>query len=413
MATQGKPISPDCKKAVVTLKEYFDRTKNDFSEKQLNSVAKTSHALKVGTATIHRIMAEYNKDPNSIETDQFNRGKPPYIMSESLQSLVRDYVRSANISGKHITLEMLSKHLLEYSANKDFSVRTLGRALDRWGFTFGKGVRTQHLKEKDHVVAARRRYLREMRANRNDKKTICPEVYLDESYVNKNHSNDFTWYLEDDGPLVQKPTDKGDRLVIIHAITRYGWVPNAKIIFKSSRKTGDYHGQMNYDIFSKWFEEKLLPNIPDGSLIIMDNASYHNVLSDKSDTMASSKKEVIYNWLESKGMPVKNDMLKAELVEMLGKITTSSTYALDEIAEKRGHRVLRTPPYHPELQPIEICWGVVKNQVARNCDFTMDGLLKQLENAFDSVTSTTCSGIIKKVKIIENDYWEMDNVLEL
>lgn len=42
---------------------------------------------------------------------------------------------------------------------QEFSVRTLGRALDRWGFTFGKGVRSQRLKEKDHVIAARRRYL--------------------------------------------------------------------------------------------------------------------------------------------------------------------------------------------------------------------------------------------------------------
>ena len=29
---------------------------------------------------------------------------------------------------------------------------------------------------------------------------------------------------------------------------------------------------------------------------------------------------------------------------------------------------------HPELQPIEICWGVLKNYIAKNCDFTMENL---------------------------------------
>jgi hypothetical protein len=178
--------------------------------------------------------------------------------------------------------------------NKDerFSIRTLGWALDNWGFTFGKGTRSQHLKEKDHVIAARRRYLREKRANRIGNETIPPEVYLDESYVNKNHSNDFIGYSKVDGPLVQKPTGKGERLIIINAITKDGWVPNAKLVFKSTKRTGD--------------------------------------------------------------------CLKAELIEVLAKMVTAPTYAIDEIAAENGHKIIRTPPYHPELQPIETCWEWLK-----------------------------------------------------
>ena len=95
--------------------------------------------------------------------------------------------------------------------------------------------------------------MRNNRSKNSDNKTIRPEVYLDESYVNKNHSNDFVWYSVEDGPLIQKPTGNGERLVIVNAITKDGWVPNAKVVFKSSRKTGDYHGQMNFEIFQKWF----------------------------------------------------------------------------------------------------------------------------------------------------------------
>jgi len=36
------------------------------------------------------------------------------------------------------------------------------------------------------------------------------------------------------------------------------------------------------------------------------------------------------------------------------------------------HSILRTPQYHPELQPIETCWGIVKNHMADQCDFTTE-----------------------------------------
>jgi len=79
----------------------------------------------------------------------------------------------------------------------------------------------------------------------------------------------------------------------MNAITKDGWVPGAKVIFKSTRKTGDYHGQMNQEMFTKWFKKKLLPNIPDNSLIIMDNASYHNVLAPLLAPTPLYKKEKI------------------------------------------------------------------------------------------------------------------------
>ena len=202
----------------------------------------------------------------------------------------------------------------------------------------------------------------------------------------------------EDGPWVQKPTGKGERLIIMHAMTKNGWIPHAKLVFKSTRKTGDYHGQMNHELFSKWFSEQLLPNIPKHSLIIMDNAPYHNVLSPHSAPTASCKKDEIRVWLIKNRIPVREDCLKAELVEVLDKVAPAPTYALDEFASEQGHEILRTPPYHPELQPIETCWAVVKNQIARKNKFTMAHLLEQLDDAFDSVTEETCTGLIKKVR---------------
>jgi transposase len=409
---QGKPLTPEEKKAIVALKEYFDRTINDIEEQETLSVQRVANALGFGLATVKRTMADYSRGVNFNEVEKIYRGRPQHALSDSAQAIVRDYIRKANKEGAYITLETLWLHLEEIAPEQEFSIRTLGRALDRWGFTFGKGIRTQRFKEKDHVVVARRHYLRRKIANRKGNEMVRPEVYLDESYVNKNHSKDLVWYYNDDGPWIQKPTGKGERLIIMNAITKDGWVPGAKVTFKSTRKTGDYHGQMNQAMFTKWFEEKLLPNIPARSLIIMDNAAYHNVLSPLSAPTPSCKKEKIRSWLEKNSFPVKEDCLKAELVDILTKIVPQPTYKLDEIAIEQGHEVLRTPPYHPELQPIETCWGIVKNEIARNCDFTMNNLIRQLESAFDKVTTKTCAGLIRKIREIEDAFWRDDAALD-
>ncbi|MEN8236751.1 MAG: hypothetical protein ABFQ95_04320 [Pseudomonadota bacterium] len=320
--TRGKPLTPEEKQFVVSLKGYFDRNRKEFGIQEL-STQLVADALQIGLSTVNRIMSDYHKDPESINRiHPIKKGRPPHSIGASNQEIVRAYIREANLEGSHITLETIRDYLNESSADNSFHLTTLSRTLDRWGFEFGKGKRTQHLKEKDSVIVARQQYLRRKRANRLSGKQgiIRPEVYLDESYINKNHSNDYTWYFGEDGPWVQKPTGKGERLIIINAITSNGWVPNAKLVFKSTRKTGDYHGQMNKDLFEKWFTEKLLPNIPSNSLIVMDNATYHNFLSENSAPTPTCSKARIRAWLEANKIYCKDDCLKVELIEVLKKV---------------------------------------------------------------------------------------------
>lgn len=410
MATQGRALTPEEKKLIVSVKDYFDRSHFSKTEREKSSIERAAHATGVGVATIKRVVADYNRDPGLLNNIPLDRGRPPHAINTFYQETIRQHVRQANQTGQYITLESIRNFIQELAPKESFHIATLARALDRWGFEFGEGTRSQHLKEKDYVVAARQRYLRKKRENRQGDglNTIRPEVYLDESYVNKNHSNDFIWYSEEDGPWVQKPTGKGERLIIVNAMTKEGWIPGAKLVFKSGRKTGDYHGQMNIALFTKWFREKLIPNIPESSLIIMDNASYHNTLSVHSAPTPSCSKSKIKDWLEQNKIIFKEDCLKSEMVEMLKKIVPEPTYEIDEIAHGYGHKVMRTPPYHPELQPIETCWGVVKNHIARHCDFTMENLFNQLETGFEQVTAETCGKIIRKVKEIEDKFWSED-----
>ena len=224
---------------------------------------------------------------------------------------------------------------------------------------------------------ARRAYLRAKRGNRNaDGSLKRPEVYLDETYINKNHSSRFTWYLGEDGPRVNKPSGVGPRFIIVHAITQDGWVPEAQLVFEAKRRTGDYHGQMNWENFSRWLTVQLLPHVPPNALIILDNAGYHTVFVEQAFPTRTTSREEMRAWLNRTHIPWRDDMLKSELLELCRRFSPTPEYQLDRIAAEHGHSILRTPPYHPELQPIETCWAIVKNYMADHCDFTMGNLRK-------------------------------------
>ncbi len=101
-------------------------------------------------------------------------------------------------------------------------------------------------------------------------------------------------------------------------------------------------------------------------------------------------------------------MLKSELFELCSRLATKPEFLIDNIARKHGHSILRTPPYHPELQPIEICWAVVKNHVALHNDCTMKKVWTLLEEGFAKVTAKTCQKLIKKVNTQEDTFWIED-----
>ncbi|EDN68744.1 transposase [Beggiatoa sp. PS] len=223
----------------------------------------------MGVSTIKRVMADYRRDPSLLDKPPEPKGRPNSAIDCSHEEAVRHFIRQANQNGQYVTLSTISELIRDKEPKAPFHRATLARTLDRWGFEFGKRKRYQHLKEKDEIITLRQKYLRCIKANRDNKGLpIQPEIILTESYVNKNHSNDFIWYSFDSEPWVQKPSGKGERLVIVNAISSSGWVNGAKLVFQATRKTGDYHGQMNASLFQKWFSEKLIPNIPDNSLII-------------------------------------------------------------------------------------------------------------------------------------------------
>ena len=408
MSFQGVEFTPDMRKMVVNAKQFFDNIKKDPNVLEKPASRLTASALDISESTVKVIMAAFNKNgEEGLDFSKFQqRGRPAYAVEPSVEPLIRQFIRRANRDGDQVNIEII-RNFLRDELHCDVAHTTLWRALQRWGFEFGKGVRSAQLKESERIVILRRQYLRLKRSNRDDKgRTVRPEIYLDESYINKNHSNDNTWYFEEDGIIIGKPTGKGERLIIVDAITKDGWVSNARLVFKA--KTGDYHTNMNWDNFSEWFQDKLLKNIPENSLIIMDNATYHNVLAEEAFPKKSHSVKRLREWLSNNKIPWTKDMLKSELFEVCLRFSTKPEFLIDNIVRKHGHSILRTPPYHPELQPIETCWAIVKNHVAQHNDFTMKKVRILLEEGFAKVTAKTCQKLIKKVNVQEDTFWIED-----
>ncbi|KAG6946633.1 hypothetical protein JG688_00015949, partial [Phytophthora aleatoria] len=61
-------------------------------------------------------------------------------------------------------------------------------------------------------------------------------------------------------------------------------------------------------------------------------------------------------------------------------------YATQVIAAKFDHLVYFTSPYHPELQPIEMIWGLMKNHIAANPATSAKELDAKVDDEFSKVT---------------------------
>ena len=86
----------------------------------------------------------------------------------------------------------------------------------------------------------RRNYLTSIMKNQEENH---PVIYLDETWANAHDGKDKPWVEKDEitgGTIggIKRPSEKGLRLIILHADSENRWVPNCALIFKSGRSTG-------------------------------------------------------------------------------------------------------------------------------------------------------------------------------
>ena len=154
----------------------------------------------------------------------------------------------------------------------------------------------------------------------------------------------YSWNLSTINLIRNKSTSRGQRLIFIHDITKYGtlfdfdvikgrpidkikWkgdapyvnspyiktineapapLPlNSKLIWLSNSHTWDYYDNINSKIFMKWITTKVIPladrNCPVMQMVpVMDNAPYHHVRGIPSLTSFSNK--ITFNLMKDHGI---------------------------------------------------------------------------------------------------------------
>ncbi|XP_050294327.1 uncharacterized protein LOC126734670 [Anthonomus grandis grandis] len=298
--------------------------------------------------------------------------------------------------------------------NFPYSRETLRKLLKANGFYFRKCQNKRKiLVERPAILHWRYKYIRAIRKYREEGRNI---VYLDETWVDNDLTFGKCWQSNEVFGVVSNIRANG-RLVIVHAGSQSGFIHNAGLVFKAGQASGDYHGQMNKANFTKWLEEKLLPNIPQNSVIILDNAPYHSVQENKVPTKSSIKKDMT-EWLTKNGIQHDPAARKWELFEIIQRNKPPSdekNYVVDRIIRTHGHVALRTPPYMCELNPIELVWAQLKNYIRSHNttgDLAMKNLAQLVQDGIESLTPLHWVNCCKHVMEIENKFWETDQIME-
>ena len=76
------------------------------------------------------------------------------------------------------------------------------------------------------------------------------------------------------------------------------------------------------------------------------------------------------------------------------------------ISDEYGHVILFTPPYHPELQPIEQVWAAIKNPIAFDPARDMQELHAKIWEGIDKVDSKRWLQAYRRVQDVELAYLE-------
>ena len=96
---------------------------------------------------------------------------------------------------------------------------------------------------------------------------------------------------------------------------------------------GDYHKEMNSSVFMDWFKNKLIPSLEEPSLIVLDNASYHNTRTEDSRTPTSGSKKVdMQHWLLDRNIAFAPVDTKPKLYELIKRNKPPIRYITDDIA---------------------------------------------------------------------------------
>lgn len=380
-------------------------------------ITNCANMIGVGESTIYRFVRE-RKSRNLGEPIPHS-GRKPLEIDDVVKNSVRRIVHGMYFAKEIPTVDKIVQAAQNDENLPQLSRTTVWRILRGINFRWEKQNRKSFLIDKPDIVCWRRGYLRSIRKYRNEGKNI---FYLDETWLNEGHTVSKIWQdknilssrqavMEGWSTGLRLPSGKGRRLIITHIGSENGFLDQGLLEFQSN-SSKDYHEEMTADVFEEYFQQ-MIEYIPQNSVIVMDNASYHSRLVEKLPT-SSWKKAAMIEWLQCKALNFDDTMVKTELLQVVRQHKAKfKKFVIDEMAKGRGIIVHRLPPYHCELNPIELIWAQVKGYVARNNNtFKLQEVRQLLMDSLANVTAENWQSAIKHVIAEEEKMWDLDGLID-
>jgi hypothetical protein len=134
---------------------------------------------------------------------------------------------------------------------------------------------------------------------------------------------------------------------------------------------------------------------------------------NKAPTSQTTKAKMM-EWLTVNNVPFHEGMLKIQLYDLVkAHKPLHKSFVMDNIMAAYGHTVLRLPPYHPDLNPIELVWADVKQSVgAENVSFHLDDVAKKCEKWFSEFGIENWQKVCDRTEQNEMEYIEKEGLRE-
>lgn len=232
-------------------------------------------------------------------------------------------------------------------------------------------------------------------------------IYQDESYVHQHPQQRLSWYAPgDEAQGIKLPASPGQRWNLVAAGGRHGFVVPAKdlgrsgagvSVTKSKESDGDYHKEWKYmdgTIFYKWFSESIISALTKPTIIVLDRASFHHLYIGKPASQLKrheAEKRIKDAGLWEDGMrlwPFRTGMAGRDCIYTLAKKIKRES-KVETLAKENKHEILWLPSYHPEFNPIEKIWGVIKRWIEMSYNIEKSGggdLERRIREAVDRCT---------------------------
>ncbi|KAE9529194.1 hypothetical protein AGLY_011990 [Aphis glycines] len=391
-----------CQKEMI-INLYKDLMRKEPEIRYEDLLFRLSEGSGIGIGTIKKTLREY-KSTGKVSSPKNKKLRSTICekLDDFDKNAIRQKIHQFWFRKEIPTLAKIIQAVQDDPGLPNLSRSSFQRLLKDMQFEYTKRNRNSALTEREDLVLWRRQYISQIRRYRQEGRTI---YYLDETWVNTGDCSSRVWvdtavkshkdaFLKGLTTGARNPTGKGKRLIVVHIGSSQGFVDGGLLCFESKKNTSDYHDEMNGDTFFEWF---------------CNNAPYHSVKKESIPTTAWTKAR-IQQWLESKGVVITEPLVKIELLQKVKLIKNQfEKYVVDEEAKKQNKTVLRLPPYHCELNPIELAWSVVKGHVkTNNTTFKLNDVRQLLIDGIQRVTPEMWSNFISHTIKEEDKFWQID-----